>query len=209
LTKAVASMWAGSDKTSNIDECILKIIKRYSPETVERVVELVQREYKWSRSEILERVIQLQRLGKIVLKEAAPPSAFTLREYVFSSQTYWYWLTIVVSAITVVLVFTVPEDLYPIVYARHILGLIFVLWLPGYTFVRALFPRKELDIIERVALSIGMSMAIVPIVGLLLNYTPWGIRVTPITLSCLALTWVFATAAIIREYQRYESVVQF
>lgn len=202
-------MWAGSDKTSNIDECILKIIKRYSPETVERVVELVQREYKWSRSEILERVIQLQRLGKIVLKEAAPPSAFTLREYVFSSQTYWYWLTIVVSAITVVLVFTVPEDLYPIVYARHILGLIFVLWLPGYTFVRALFPRKELDIIERVALSIGMSMAIVPIVGLLLNYTPWGIRVTPITLSCLALTWVFATAAIIREYQRYESVVQF
>jgi uncharacterized membrane protein len=46
-----------------------------------------------------------------------------------------------------------------------------------------------------------MSIALVPIIGLLLNYTPWGIRLTPIILSLLALTIVFATAAVIREYQ--------
>jgi uncharacterized membrane protein len=46
-----------------------------------------------------------------------------------------------------------------------------------------------------------MSLALTPIVGLILNYTPWGITLTPITLSLLALTTVFATAAILREHQ--------
>jgi uncharacterized membrane protein len=83
------------------------------------------------------------------------------------------------------------------------------LWLPGYTFIKALFPTsvpiktssENIDTIERVALSLGMSLALTPIVGLILNYTPWGIRLTPVTLSLLALTVVFATAAILREYQ--------
>jgi len=64
-----------------------------------------------------------------------------------------------------------------------------------------LFPTKELDNIERTALSIGMSLALIPITGLLLNYTPWGIRLTPVTISLLALTITFATAAILREHQ--------
>jgi uncharacterized membrane protein len=93
---------------------------------------------------------------------------------------------------------------------RYVLGTIFVLWLPGFSFIKMLFPteppvktsKKNLDPIERIALSIGMSLALVPIVGLLLNYTPWGIRLTPIVLSLLALTTVFATAAITREYQQ-------
>jgi uncharacterized membrane protein len=50
-----------------------------------------------------------------------------------------------------------------------------------------------------------MSLALVPITGLLLNYTPWGIRLLPITLSLLALTLTLtltlATAALVREYQ--------
>jgi uncharacterized membrane protein len=84
-----------------------------------------------------------------------------------------------------------------------------VLFLPGYAFIKMLFPQKvpiptssaELDTIERIALSIGMSLALTPIVGLILNYTPWGIRLTPITLSLLAMTAIFATAGIIREHQ--------
>jgi uncharacterized membrane protein len=99
-----------------------------------------------------------------------------------------------------------PEDAYPIVYARSALGIIFVLFLPGYTFIKALFPTKvpiktsseNLDTIERIALSLGMSIALVPIIGLILNYTPWGIRLMPITLSLLALTIIFATAAVLR-----------
>jgi len=84
-----------------------------------------------------------------------------------------------------------------------------VLFLPGYSFIKALFPRQVpiktrsegLDSIERLALSVGMSLALVPMTGLVLNYTPFGIRLVPVTLSLLALTVVFATAAVLREYQ--------
>jgi uncharacterized membrane protein len=58
-----------------------------------------------------------------------------------------------------------------------------------------------MDSIERLALSVGLSLALVPIVGLVLNYTPWGIRLAPIILSLLVLTVAFAASALVREYQ--------
>lgn len=60
---------------------------------------------------------------------------------------------------------------------------------------------KNLDSIERIALSVGMSLALVPITGLIVNYTPYGMRLTPIVLSLLILTIAFATAGIIREHK--------
>lgn len=131
-------------------------------------------------------------------------------KYVFSENAVWYWTTIALTVATLIAVFVIPENAYPIVYIRNILGLIFIIWLPGYAFIKALFPTKvpiktsseSLDTIERVLLSIGMSLLVlVPIVGLLLNYTSWGIRLTPIVLSLLSLTIIFATVAIIREHE--------
>jgi uncharacterized membrane protein len=140
-------------------------------------------------------------------EQAKPPQ--NLRQYLSSDGADWFWATIILALATTVTVFTVPTDFYPLAYLRYLLGLIFVLWLPGYTFIKALFPTQvpvktsseNLDTVERVALSFGMSLALVPIVGLLLNYTPWGIRLTPITLSLLALTVAFALVAILRDYQ--------
>lgn len=67
---------------------------------------------------------------------------------------------------------------------RIILGLSLILFFPGYTLIAALFPRKQsLDSIERIALSFGLSIAVVPLIGLILNYTPWGIRLYPILVS--------------------------
>lgn len=69
-------------------------------------------------------------------------------------------------------------------FLRVALGLPFVLFFPGYTLIAALFPgREDLDGIERVALSFGLSIAVVPLIGLVLNYTPWGIRLYPILIS--------------------------
>lgn len=69
---------------------------------------------------------------------------------------------------------------------RVVLGLPFVLFFPGYCLIGALFPKREdLDPIERVALSFGLSIAVVPLIGLGLNYTAWGIRLTPILISLL------------------------
>ncbi|NOQ34054.1 MAG: DUF1616 domain-containing protein, partial [Methanosarcinales archaeon] len=60
---------------------------------------------------------------------------------------------------------------------RVVLGLLLVLFLPGYSLIAALFPGKDdLDGIERIALSFGLSIAVVPLLGLGLNYTQYGIR---------------------------------
>lgn len=111
---------------------------------------------------------------------------------------------------------------------RIIVGLLFVLFLPGYAFIAALFPeagespigvdedtsatdrstgsdtegddtdttsfnigsgdRSGIDGIERVALAFGTSIAIVPLLGLGLNFTPWGIRLMPIMVTVAGFT---------------------
>jgi len=76
------------------------------------------------------------------------------------------------------------------------LGLAMVLFVPGYSLIAALFPRRDdLDGIERVALSFGLSIAVVPLIGLLLNYTPWGIRLTPVVVSLALFTIAMAITA--------------
>ncbi len=82
---------------------------------------------------------------------------------------------------------------------REILGLLFVLFIPGYVLISALFPKKhDLNIIERLALSIGLSLAISPLIGLALNYTPFGIKLTPIVIALTGFTLIMLIIAYIQ-----------
>jgi len=184
-------------------------MKKQKPETAKQLISLIQQTQGLQEKEITKLLIELENENKIHFTKKEPPTPATVKENVFSSKAAWYWTTIALAAVTTVAVFTIPENAVPLVYLRYALGIIFVLFLPGFAFIKAMFPAKvpvktsseNMDTIERVALGFGMSLALVPIVGLILNYTPWGIRLTPITLSLLALTVVFATAAVLREYQ--------
>ena len=100
------------------------------------------------------------------------------------------WL---IGILTILLVVVIA--FFPTTTARIILGLPFLLFFPGYTLVAALFPKKgSLGGVERVALSFGLSIAVVPLVGLVLNFTPWGIRLDPILIS-LAV-FIIATSGV-------------
>jgi len=102
------------------------------------------------------------------------------------------WLIGVVTILLIVVITAFPSTV-----ARIILGLPFLLFFPGYTLLAALFPKRgSLGEVERVALSFGLSIAVVPLIGLILNYTPWGIRLYPILISlavfilaALAVAW--------------------
>jgi hypothetical protein len=178
--------------TNKTADAILKLIETEKPESVEKLASLAKQDE-----------------GKITLQQPLQQTEITLKPYLGSGPAHWYWATMLLAGITTIAVFAIPEDAFPIVYARYILGAIFVLYLPGYTFIRALFPKLQttrnhkgqLDSIERLALSIGLSLCLIPIIGLLLNYTPWGIRLTPIVLSLLVMTSVFSTIALVREHQ--------
>jgi uncharacterized membrane protein len=88
---------------------------------------------------------------------------------------------------------------------RIILGLPIILFIPGWVLVYALFPTKKtdngIDNIERIALSFGLSIAIVPLIGLILNYTPWGIRTIPIILG-LAIFIIFCSLVAIYRWSK-------
>ncbi len=105
---------------------------------------------------------------------------------------------IIVDALSIALMITIFSA--PLSPLRIILGLPFVLLFPGYALINALFPKKnDLDILERSALSIGLSIAIVPLVGLALNYSPWGIRLLPIMASLFTFTLLMSA---ITRYRR-------
>ena len=82
---------------------------------------------------------------------------------------------------------------------RVAFALPFILFIPGYLLIAALFPADDdLDWIERIALSFGLSIAVVPLIGLGLNYTPWGIRLDPIVTSLVIFALAMATIAAYR-----------
>jgi len=82
---------------------------------------------------------------------------------------------------------------------RLLLGLAYVLLVPGYALQAALFPRREdLDGPERLALSFGLSVAVVPPMALVLDALPWGIRTWPIVAIEALFIAVCAVAALWR-----------
>ena len=82
---------------------------------------------------------------------------------------------------------------------RIILGLPFLLFFPGYSLILALFPKNDqIGGIERVALSFGLSIATVPLIGLVLNYTPLGITLESTLYSTTGFIFITSTIAWLR-----------
>lgn len=87
-------------------------------------------------------------------------------------------------------------------FIRTILGLPMILFLPGYSLIALLFPTKTaLEGIERAALSVGTSVAIVPLMGLVLNNTSFGIREIPLIISLSVFIILVCAAAYVRRKQ--------
>lgn len=106
-------------------------------------------------------------------------------------------LIVAISAIICIIFVVTPslkETAGPV-----ILSLFFVLFLPGYSIMSTLFPKKcDIDGIERVALSFGLSVVFTPIIGLILNYTLHGIDLAVILLSLSVFTVLMNSIAYIR-----------
>jgi uncharacterized membrane protein len=56
-------------------------------------------------------------------------------------------------------------------------GLFGLLFLPGFVLSFVLFPKRNtLEGLERIAVSVGLSIALLVLVGYTLNLTPWGVQ---------------------------------
>lgn len=112
---------------------------------------------------------------------------------------------------------------------RVLIGAPFVFFVPGYAVTAALFPksgtedarsgtetmsvrdalddpgflpepREGITLLERLMFSVGLSVAIVPLVGLTLNFTPWGIRFGSLSVAIGGFTIAIALFAAIRRW---------
>jgi hypothetical protein len=192
----------------DIEEYVVSQVASSKPETVDQLAAIVRQKYSLSNKKIDNILSKLEEEGRLeFIPKASPPSDF--RKFLMSSKASRFWTATGLVIVTSATVLLVPENSYPLVFIRYILGGILVLFLPGYMFIMTLYPanlpfktpRESLETVERFALSVGMSLALVTLVGLLVNFTPWGIRLTPIVISLAMLTIAFAFAAAIREHQ--------
>ena len=75
-------------------------------------------------------------------------------------------------------------------------AVLLVFFVPGYLLTALLFPgQTSIDWIERLALSLGLSVAVVALSTLLLNYTPWGVRLIPIVMAVVVFSVLVGIAA--------------
>jgi hypothetical protein len=192
---------------SGIDDYILRVTETEEPETVRDLIILLKKRLGLSEKQIIDRILSLQDSGRLSLEDAGTSQD---KPYLSSSRATWYWATMALGLATVASVITIPENDYPRVLMRYLLGSVFIMFLPGYSVLRSIFPERmtvsgqgrEVEVAERIVLAIVMSMALVPVVGLLLNYTPFGLSTNSITMSLLTLTLTFATAGAILEQRR-------
>lgn len=114
---------------------------------------------------------------------------------------YTFVFVLLIAVLSVFL--TVPDGLLPVplAAARLLLGMTLILFCPGYALQAALFPRRNtLDGAERLALSVGISLALVSLLALILDQLPWGIHMTPVVGAAGGTTFLATVLAWVRWY---------
>ncbi len=158
------------------------------------VRELEKRGY--DKFTIVQAIHKAEEENKIRLVEKRPD---TIRDILLTPLALDMWFVYAVTVLTILLTVVFNVRTPPALYLRYIVGSLFVLFIPGYSLVQCLYPlREELTDLERLALGLGLSLAIVPLVGLILNYTPFGIRLKPTVVSLSVLSLGLITGAVIR-----------
>ena len=184
----------------SLDDQALQIIELNAVTSVQNLYELLKAQIpSLTKSELVDTVWRLADRGKASLEDT-PLTEVSFCQYIGHwERSLWLEGVLAVSFATIFTVYAVPVG-SPFVVLRWILGSIFVLFVPGFATVQALYPRSiELGSTERFALSIGLSIAFMMLVGLLLNYTPLGIRLTPIVMALTLLTAGVTIIALARQ----------
>ena len=143
----------------------------------------------------------LDQVDEVRLRDNDPPRGLLL--YGFSVYSIRFWVILTILLATFLIIYVAPQ-VAPFSWTRIGLGFIVVLFLPGSALIEALYPKKDdLEELERFALSVGLSLALSPLVGFVLNYTPWGIRLDPIIIALSLLIFILEAVAVYQKYQYF------
>ena len=110
----------------------------------------------------------------------------------------WFEIIVAFTVLTLAVTYAIPgNSLFAVL--RYVFGFVFVVFLPGYCLIIALFTGKNrLDSVEQLVLSVALSFGLDGLIGLFLGLSPIGIHFTSITVSLSAVVLVFAAVALAR-----------
>src|SRR5712664_169448 len=169
------------------------------PIPLARLVRELSNDLPYKSDNIISKIIGLQADKRILIREPVAYSRFL--DYLFSPLSIWFWELVVATLASIGLVFA-SSGLA--LYFRYIFGSLLVLFLPGYSLLGFIYSKKEdLDYLTRTSLSFVMSLAISTLVGLTLNFTPFGITLFPVALSLSGVTIGLLILTALRKYSYY------
>lgn len=178
---------------------VLDIMNR---KTCRKVGDVVSNLHKVDKSisadEIHDAVRNLERKGTVNLSEEKMPASF-----VQSLSDPWtnlpLWAAVLGSIIMIVSLYLLPQD-GSWLGVRSFVGAVFLFGVPGYALTGLLVQKDKPYVVERIAVSIGLSLAAVVLIGIVLGYSEIGVRIEP-TIASIA---VFSIAvAILASYRNY------
>lgn len=123
----------------------------------------------------------------------------TFRKLSFLRSSTWYFFAIALTFLSILFALVVDKS-SNIYFIRVFLGLIYVIFLPGYSLSRAFMDYSKLDELEIASLSIGLSVVIITFTGILLDNTSIGITFNSVIITLFLVVIFFSTYSIIENY---------
>ncbi|MEB3691515.1 MAG: DUF1616 domain-containing protein [Caldisphaeraceae archaeon] len=134
--------------------------------------------------DVAKAIYRLKEEGRILYLNA--PTSFL--SYFFSPWNAWVLVSIAIITASALSSLFIPSK-YILIKGVVVSPLLF--FYPGYGVVESVYPNKnEWGELERVALYIGISLAIIPLIGLILNLTPQGLTVASVSFSLYTFSFL-------------------
>ncbi|NVM01960.1 MAG: hypothetical protein HWN67_06470 [Candidatus Helarchaeota archaeon] len=157
------------------EKIILEIIKNRYIDLVEDLVKIVKKEHNISQETTLKIIGQLQSTGKLTLQNPEPEienfSEFNFIKFIRHNSNRDYWF-ILISAILGLFFSLIIENESSFTIFRAIFGIFAFFFSLGYLIADLAFFKEEMDIYEKITISIGLSTVISPLILYFINFTP-------------------------------------
>lgn len=172
------------------------------PKDVRSLIKIVEEKYEIPEEEIISVIREREINQEITLQEPIPLSTELPKkpkEYFIKNNYYTkeFWISIGIMALVLIFVLVEVESGF-FFYVRYAVVSFFMLVLTGWSLTSAIFPEinDNFRFLERSATAIGLSLLVLILDGLFLNYTfhftplSIGLSLIIITLICMIITFV-------------------
>jgi len=164
---------------------------------------LIQILHDWgiNRDDIVSALNQLEKEGKIDKRLRVP--RLTFYQFIKSPRELWFSIIYLITTLNIIFWYLIPEEENNLVWIRYIIGTLFILIIPGASVTYFLKIDKIIGSLEKFIIIVLMSIAISPAVGLILNFTPWGVDPIVLLVVLSLFSYLLSGASLISRWKDY------